>query len=501
LHSGISRHETGANRFSLCAHDADHLQCRAATGRQAWSRPAAARPYPHGRHVRGQCAPLAASREGRFSVARRQAQWKSYSGGAKVTSGGPRFPEVGIVAIVPDEWDGVSTTRHHVLRRLSEHYHILWVEPALGWRDWWLPPRTAWSRSRMARQVLPGLAVQGQSPWTPEVFRPAVVARFLRRWRIRHAVRLLHQRGCRRIVVYLWRPEFDYALDDIRHDLSVYHIDDEYSFSDEEQPTTPREKQLIGRVDQVVIHSRSLMEKKGHINPATIRIPNGVDYRAYAEPVPEPDDLRTIPRPRIGYVGVLKKQLDLTVLEDIAQRRPDWRLVLVGPVGYLGDRDEAFRRLIAQPNVVSLGPRAVSALPAYVQHLDVCLLCYEVNGYTRYIHPLKLNEYLAAGRPIVGSAIDSVLEAEAVVQIARTSDEWIAAIEKALRTDRPQDAQARRETAARSDWDVLVLRLARVIAARLSPDLARTVDRLAESLQLERRSGTARDASGGPQTR
>ncbi len=98
----------------------------------------------------------------------------------------------------------------------------------------------------------------------------------------------------------------------------------------------------------------------------------------------------------------------------------------VGPVGSLGDSAELLARLAQLPNVHLLGNRALGTLPAYVQHMDVCLMPYLVNGYTKFINPIKMYEYLATGRPIVSTPIDSVIPFADVVRVARTVEEWEA---------------------------------------------------------------------------
>ena len=100
----------------------------------------------------------------------------------------------------------------------------------------------------------------------------------------------------------------------------------------------------------------------------------------------------------MGTQSRLKAQLDLALLTQLAQRHPGWSFVLVGPLDGIGDHAGVLQQFAHLPNVHLLGGKAVSALPAYTQHLDVCMLCYEVTGYTKFIYPLKLHEYLASGR-------------------------------------------------------------------------------------------------------
>ena len=126
------------------------------------------------------------------------------------------------------------------------------------------------------------------------------------------------------------------------------------------------------------------------------------------------------------------------------------------------------KALAALPNVHLLGNRQLEEIPAAMQAMDVCLMCYEVCDYTNFIHPLKLNEYLATGRPVVSSPIDSALPLGHVLHLAGSADEWSAAIGKALADpDTPAPAALRQAEAARHDWDILVGRIAAQFRRRL----------------------------------
>ena len=149
-------------------------------------------------------------------------------------------------------------------------------------------------------------------------------------------------------------------------------------------------------------------------------MPNGVDYAAYVRPWPEPADLAAISHPRIGYVGVIKKQLDLELLYALAERHRPWSFVLVGPQKHHDDIGALIRKLAGLPNVHFLGEKPVSALPSYTQHMDVCMLCYKVDDYTKFIYPLKLHESLATGLPCVGAPIRTLQEFPEVLDLADT---------------------------------------------------------------------------------
>jgi glycosyltransferase involved in cell wall biosynthesis len=390
---------------------------------------------------------------------------------AVATIGAPVVPSVGVLGLVPDRWSDLWQPRHQVLTRLAQYFHVVWVNPARGWRDV-LANRAACSPGSTNEHQGRGFTVYEPELWLPKVYRPSGLAKVMDRLRLERARRVLVRRGCRRIVLYLWRPEFAYARQAVPADLSCYHIDDEYSFSTVEIPTPEAEARLIASVDQVFIHSRALLEKKGAINPHTTWVPNGVDYRAYARPVDEPRDLAPIARPRIGYTGHIKKQLDWALLRRLAERHPQWSFVFVGARHEHPEMLPAIEELSSRRNVHFLGRKSVEELAAYPQHFDVCMMPYQADDYTKYIYPLKLHEYLASGRPTVGTRIRSLEDFTEVVALAGTLDEWSAAIVRALEPEAEsvERRTARLGVARQHDWQLLVRRIAETIARRLGSE-------------------------------
>ena len=371
----------------------------------------------------------------------------------------PLYPDIGIIGLVPDNWQSPWQPRHHVLSRLAQWFHVVWVDPAQEWRERRRPEAAC-------GPLPPNFDVYGTEWWLPKIYKPRWLATHLKHARLRRAHQRLLHKGCRRIVLYIWRPEHAYALDVLPHDMSCYHIDDEYSFSPVDQPISLAEQNLLHRADQVIVHSIGLFEKKGHCNPNTILVPNGVDFAAFCTSVPEPPDLAAIPRPRVGYIGYLKPQLDFRLLLHLAERHRQWSFVFVGPQGFLqGDDLDLIDRLKALPHVHFLGKKPVEMLPAYAQGVTVSIMPYKVNDYTKYIFPMKLHEYLATGLPVVGSPIRSLQQFREVVTLATTGDEWSQALTGALQpTAMASDVIAhRRQVAHDYDWMVLVSRIAQRI--------------------------------------
>jgi glycosyltransferase involved in cell wall biosynthesis len=372
-------------------------------------------------------------------------------------------------------------TPHHVMTRLSSYFHVVWLERAHHWRE----TGSALARRReVAEQASRNGAafeVYVPEPWLPDVYRAGALKRMLFGRRLKHGWDRLRRRGCTKLVLYLWRPEFEHALTRNEHDLSLYHIDDEYSFQENPPPTDERERRVIESADHVLAISPGLMERKGGINPSMWFVPEGVEYELYARPAREPDDLAGIPRPRIGYTGMLKRHLDWPLLRDLARRHPSWSLVLVGPESSLSDGDRRILREISTwSNVHCLGGKDVKVLAAYPQHFDVCIMPYLVTGYTNNIYPLKLHEYLAGGRPVVGSPIRSLLDFQDVILVPSSQQEWSDALTRSLAPPyTTEEARATRQAVARrNDWGELIFTIADLIAKGFGKDVATRLRKL-----------------------
>jgi glycosyltransferase involved in cell wall biosynthesis len=205
--------------------------------------------------------------------------------------------------------------------------------------------------------------------------------------------------------------------------------------------------------------------------------------------MPEPDDLRQIPHPRIGYLGHLKRNLDWPLLLELSGSRPDWSFVFVGPKSPHPEINDALSEMSRRPNVHFLGGRPAERLGEYIQHFDVCTMPYVVDDYTKYIYPGKMHEYLASGNPVVSAPVRSVQEFQDVITIAAGAQEWSVAIQGALseRENTQERRTARQEVAHEYDWGRLVEKIANTIAARLdlqTPDASGGVDSTRDSVAL-----------------
>ncbi|HEX2864782.1 MAG TPA: glycosyltransferase, partial [Deinococcales bacterium] len=197
----------------------------------------------------------------------------------------------------------------------------------------------------------------------------------------------------------------------------------------------------------------ALWESKRLQHPNAHPFPSSVDVAHFATartPLPEPEDMKGIPHPRIGFYGVVDERMDLDLLQTVAQAHPEWHLVILGPVVKVAEED-----LPRGENIHYLGGKKYKQLPAYLAHWDVAMLPFARNDSTEFISPTKTPEYLAAGRPVVSTAIRDVVRPYGdrdLVLIGRTPEEFIAGIEESLREPRARQANAD-AFVGRMSWD------------------------------------------------
>ena len=381
-----------------------------------------------------------------------------------------------ILCFAPEGWDDIWRNRHQIMSRLARQNTVVYVEPRpylrnvlSGLRQGIVRPFQMGSRFR---QVMEGLYVYTPPLWAPISGREPLqtLLRWGREWDMKAA---LHRLGAGRPILWLVRPDQEDVPGHWGEKALVYHIVDEYSgyvglTPERRRGIAERERKLMARADLVFVTSPALLQTKSRYNPNTTLVPNGVDYEAFSRALADPTlppDLDALPRPRVGYVGALNDKLDFGLLREMARRHPEWSLALVGSWAVREDQESfALRGL---PNVHYLGKKDVSEVPHYIKGLDVCLMPYKLNEWTRHIDPLKLYEYLAAGRPVVSTAIPAVHPFAGLVSVCEGGEEFLTAVEKSLAVGDLAGSAARRAEAARHTWDARVEVISEKLAAFL----------------------------------
>ena len=336
-----------------------------------------------------------------------------------------RQPRVPLVVLSHLRWGFVFQRPQHLLTRLAEHFDVYFIEEPVFESA---SPRLKLSRQPGGVEVLTPVTDVPAGGFNDDQMRlmKPLIAEFM------------SERGIDQPIVWLYTPMALPLVADLEPRAIVYDcMDDLASFKFAPPELIERERELMALADVVFTGGPSLYEARKDRHPNIHCLPSAVDARHFSPSrldttSPESHDALALHRdmghPRLGFFGVIDERMDIALVADIADRRPDWTIVMVGPVAKI---DPA--ALPQRPNLRWLGMQRYEALPHLLQQWDICLLPFALNESTRFISPTKTLEYLAGHKPVVSTPIRDVVSLySSAVRIADSADSFVAAIEDAL---------------------------------------------------------------------
>jgi UDP-galactopyranose mutase len=306
---------------------------------------------------------------------------------------------------------------------------------------------------------------------------------------------LLTAQKVREYVAWYYTPMALGFTRHLRPRAVVYDCMDELSaFKGAPPSLLDHEAELIRRAHVVFTGGQSLYEAKKDRHENVHAFPSSID-RAHFEQArtinEDPADQRDIPHPRIGFAGVIDERMDIDLLGKIAEIRPDWHFVMIGPVVKI---DPA--HLPQRANIHYLGAKHYNELPSYMAGWDAAMLPFARNESTRFISPTKTPEYLAAGRPVISTSIRDVVRPygeKDFVKIADAPEDFVAKLEGLL-SDSPENTQRRKDAdafLAQISWDQTWQRMSDIMASAVLQRLNRRQgSNLARPADMERRKVT-----------
>ncbi len=270
--------------------------------------------------------------------------------------------------------------------------------------------------------------------------------------------------------------------DDIKPSVTVYQSMDDLS----QVPYTARhgirlEEEIVRKFDITLTTSRELRRLKSTYSNHVYFHPNAADFsnfeKALKQSFPRPEALKGAEgRKVIGYVGNIESRIDYVLLKKILDAHPDKVLMMVGPVGTEEHRTIA---LTEHPNVIMAGPKKIGELPAYLHYMDCALIPFKKNTLTRSIYPLKVNEYLAAGRPVVATDFsEDIVSFAPEVSIAYDHDQYVNLIDQAIENNNQEEIDARVRIARRNTWTARVEEFWRIVEQRSARSTKQRAGRL-----------------------
>jgi glycosyltransferase involved in cell wall biosynthesis len=367
-----------------------------------------------------------------------------------------------IVCVGFADWDTeLWTNQHHLMSRLSHGNRVLFVE-SLGLRQ---PQLARRDLTRIVRRLRRGLAPPRAIDGL-HVLSPLVLP--FHRYRVVRALngRLLPtlvRRATRRLglgagpILWAYVPQAEVLVDALAPGLVIYHCVDDMAAQAGIDAAAFRaaEERFAARADLVLASAPALAGRMRKLSDNVLYAPNVADTELFATalaPGPLDSALAALPAPRIVFTGaIVATKLDFDLLIALARARPAWSFALVGPVGP-GDPHTDVSGLAAEPNIHLLGPRVYSELPDVLRGADAGLIPYARNGLTESIFPMKVYEYLAAGRPVVATPLPA-LDGIAEVATAPDAPNIAGLLDDALAHDDDEHRAERSRAAASHSWE------------------------------------------------
>ena len=380
------------------------------------------------------------------------------------------------VSFSRDPWSDVWLNRHHIMSRIAKQHRVLFASRVPRWEEYYWKLLMHEPIRWRSRQITPTLTDLQPWPWLPRIGQWGDLDRFLQKLHVARIRSSLRRRGWDNRILYIWHPEMENMVGRFDERLVCFHYYDNYAGYTYLTDTMRRElaeqtARLLKRADLVFASGEAM---RGLIPREDVHvIPNGVDYELFAaahdDNEPPPPDMAGIPHPIVAHIGRLNVKIDYALLTEIARRRRDWSVVLLGPLERFMSREQrtSVDALLAEPNAYHIPGKPVWELPRYLRHVDVALMAYRLIGWAVKGFPLKLFEYLAAGKPCVAAPLEENLRYRDAITIAQTPDEWITAIEHWLANDSEEFAQQRMALARANSWDIRCRRILELIESRL----------------------------------
>lgn len=369
-----------------------------------------------------------------------------------------------------NDWHNDPTSKHQVMKLLSKNNRILWIN-SIGMRK---PSVSSTDLQRIIGKLKSWMKGLEQINENLHVFTPIVLpfpsselARRINTLLLRSS--LWHYRkqlGMRNFQLWTFVPTMVDLAGTMGEEKLIYYCVDEwskFSFMDS-AAMRDMEIRLIMKSDVVFTTADHLYRDKRQFNENTYLIEHGVDHAHFSTALsaehPVPDDVKDVPRPILGFFGLIHEWIDLDLIEHVARMRPDWSIVMIGKSSVDINRFAKYR------NVFFLGQKPYGVLPSYCRFFSVGLIPFAVNELTINVNPIKLREYLSGGLPVVSTRLPECEKYHDIVQIAGTYDDFVTSVEQALAADSREARQARSDRMAAETWDAKVERISDCIEGR-----------------------------------
>lgn len=362
-----------------------------------------------------------------------------------------------IICIAGVDFDPLWARTQQLVWRLPESNRILYVEEPISVLSPLKDP-TRWYKWRLWREGI-RFKKANLALFSPPLLLPfANRCRFINKvnqWLLSRSLkRVCRQLSFNRPLLLTYLPNTVDMVGKLGEELLIYDCVDEHAafLGFNAELVTRMEVELIEKADLVFVTALPLYEDKKKHTDNIYLLRNAADVKHFNQANDEalgiPKDVADITGPVLGFIGRIKEWIDLGLIKQVAEARPDWSIIMVGPVEIDADIS-SFANL---DNVHFVGSKTKEELPAYLKKFDVCLNPFRAGKLSKAVNPLKLYEYLSSGRPVVSTPMPELETLKGLVEIGRGPAGFIKAIERSLEPN-PHRKQERLDFARENSWD------------------------------------------------
>ncbi|MBD3581275.1 glycosyltransferase [Flavobacterium selenitireducens] len=339
-------------------------------------------------------------------------------------------------------WQFVYQRPQHIISRFSKSMKILMVEEPVGFNN-------EDEATAIFTEVNPNLHIL-----QPKVRDIEAIAEVLKDYVKNGSIP----------VGWFYSAAFSPLLSALKFDTVVYDCMDELAlFKDAPQLIIDQEKYLLSNADIVFTGGKSLFESKREMHDNVYCFPSSVDEAHFATAlngIEIPADISNLPKPVVGYFGVIDERIDLEMIAETARKMPEVSFVMIGPLAKISQHD-----LPKEANIHYTGMKSYVELPNYLKGFDIAMMPFALNDATKFISPTKTLEYMAAGKAIISTRITDVLrDYSECVKFADDADEFSKHISNLLATqDQLSTISQYREILDNTSWDATVAKMQSII--------------------------------------
>lgn len=368
------------------------------------------------------------------------------------------------------DWTGDPLSKTHLMRVLSKDNRILWIN-AIANR---MPTTSSKDLSRIykklkaftepIREVEPNIFLL--NPLAIPAYGNKTVVNLNQRSLVRQVKKAMRKLGFSNVINMVFNPAAGMIAGKVGEESLIYYCVDEYTAFTGSSALKEIEEELFRVSDLVVVSAEKLYDSKKQFNPNTHIIRHGTDWRHFRKALDDstqiPAEIANLPKPIIGFHGLLADWVDFELIKKTAEHFKDGSVVLIGKIAV--DAEQKVKVLNDVPNVHFLGRKPYAELPAYCKGFDVALNPFAINELTLAANPLKVREYLAAGLPVVSTDIPEVRVLPDCL-VGSDHKDFIAKIEDAIADPKPREAVS--DAIAHESWDAKVDELRELMAAQM----------------------------------